>query len=132
MNWKLVPKEPTEAMHVAAVHTIVRCTGNDDFPPRVYRAMLAAAPEPPPQMTWQPIESAPRDGTWFVAAMFDDEYGPQYEVGAYDPLIHAQYEPAGDGLFRKVESIAYEWQGFSNFAHMTHWMPLPAPPTEPT
>lgn len=42
--WVLVPREPTEAMHVAAVRTIVRCTGNADFPPRVYRAMLAAAP----------------------------------------------------------------------------------------
>lgn len=45
-GWKLVPVEITEPMHVAAVKTIIRCTGNDDFPPRVYRAMLAAAPEP--------------------------------------------------------------------------------------
>lgn len=40
-----VPVEPTEAMHAAAVRTIVRCTGNADFPPRVWRAMLAAAPD---------------------------------------------------------------------------------------
>ena len=43
-GWKLVPTTLTEEMHVAAVRTILRCTGNDDFPPRVYRAMLAAAP----------------------------------------------------------------------------------------
>lgn len=43
-GWQFVPKEPTEAMHQAAVRTIVRCSGNADFPPRVYRAMLAAAP----------------------------------------------------------------------------------------
>jgi hypothetical protein len=42
---RLVPIEPTEAMHQAAVRTIVRCTGNADFPPRVWRAMLTAAPE---------------------------------------------------------------------------------------
>lgn len=42
---KLVPMEITEEMHAAAVRTIVRCTGNSDFPPRVWRAMLAAAPE---------------------------------------------------------------------------------------
>lgn len=42
-GYALVPLEPTEAMHAAAVRTIVRCTGNDDFPPRVWRAMLAAA-----------------------------------------------------------------------------------------
>jgi hypothetical protein len=45
-GWWMVPVEPTEAMHVAAVHTIVRCKGNHDFPPRVWRAMLAAAPSP--------------------------------------------------------------------------------------
>lgn len=43
-GWKMVPLEPTEDMHAAAVRTIVRCNGNADFPPRVWRAMLAAAP----------------------------------------------------------------------------------------
>jgi hypothetical protein len=46
-GWKLVPEQPTEEMHAAAVRTIVRCAGNADFPPRVYRAMLAAAPSHP-------------------------------------------------------------------------------------
>jgi len=41
---KLVPVAITEEMHQAAVKTIVRCTGNDDFPPRVWAAMLASAP----------------------------------------------------------------------------------------
>lgn len=44
-GYVLVPVEPTEEMHVAAVKTIRRCTGNDDFPPRVWRAMLAARPQ---------------------------------------------------------------------------------------
>lgn len=39
----LVPIELTEEMHAAAVRTVVRCTGNDDFPPRVWRAMVAAS-----------------------------------------------------------------------------------------
>jgi hypothetical protein len=42
-GYVLVPVEITEAMHVAAVRTLHRCTGNDDFPRRVYRAMLEAA-----------------------------------------------------------------------------------------
>ena len=46
-EWAMVPKAPTEAMHVAAVRMIQRCTGNDDFPGRVWGAMLRAAPEPP-------------------------------------------------------------------------------------
>lgn len=44
-GWILVPVTPTEEMHAAAVRTLARCTGNDDFPPRVWRAMLAAAPQ---------------------------------------------------------------------------------------
>lgn len=41
-GYALVPLELTEEMHAAAVRTITRCTGNADFPPRVWRAMLAA------------------------------------------------------------------------------------------
>ena len=46
-GWKLVPVKLTEEMHVGAVRTIRRCHGNDDFPPRIYAAMLAAAPPAP-------------------------------------------------------------------------------------
>lgn len=48
LGFVLVPVVPTEAMHVAAVKAIQRCTGNDDFPPRVYRAMIEAAPKVTP------------------------------------------------------------------------------------
>jgi hypothetical protein len=58
-GWQLVPKVPTEAMHAAAVRTIVLCSGNDDFPPRVYRAMLAAAP-PQDAGTAAPAQDAQR------------------------------------------------------------------------
>lgn len=58
-----------------------------------------------------------------------DEDGPDsFEVGCYDPLRHHEFEPTGDGLFRKVERIAYEWRGFNNMHRMTHWAPLPPPP----
>lgn len=43
-GWKLVPVELTEDMHAAAVRAILTCHGNDDFPPKVFNAMLAAAP----------------------------------------------------------------------------------------
>lgn len=53
---RMVPLTITEEMHVAAVRTAMRCTGNDDFPRRVWRAMVEAVPtarsvegmEPPP------------------------------------------------------------------------------------
>ena len=79
-------------------------------------------------MKWQPIETAPRDGRWFVTACFAEGREPFYEVGAYDPLTRYDYELTDGGLYRRVESIAYDWTGFNNFEHMTHWMPLPEPP----
>lgn len=45
-GYKLVPIKLTEEMHVAAVRAIVKSTGNDDFPPAVWSAMLAVAPSP--------------------------------------------------------------------------------------
>jgi len=56
--WKLVPTTPTEEMHAAAVRTIQHCNGNADFPPRVYRAMLDAAPA-------EPQAVAEADAEWF-------------------------------------------------------------------
>jgi len=41
-----VPREITNDMHVAAVKAIQRAHGNEDFPRRVWAAMLAAV-EPP-------------------------------------------------------------------------------------
>ena len=42
-GYVIVPKVPTEEMNAAAVRTIGRCTGNDDFPSRVWAAMIDAA-----------------------------------------------------------------------------------------
>jgi hypothetical protein len=53
-GWKLVPVKITEAMHVAAVRTIIRAHGNGDFPPSVWSAMLAAAPVAPAAPETQP------------------------------------------------------------------------------
>jgi hypothetical protein len=77
---------------------------------------------------WQPIETAPKDGTWFLAARRGE--GPdQYEIGAYDPLMFAEYVEVEAGLFRKEMRPSYDWRGFNNFRRMTHWMPLPTPPS---
>lgn len=65
VEWQTVPTEITEEMHAAAVRTAARCSGNDDFPPRVYRAMLAAAPTPPAAMPAAPSDAV-TDGTSFL------------------------------------------------------------------
>lgn len=73
-------------------------------------------------MTWQPIETAPRDGTkillitgmgiqiarWFASR---GEYGPGWCVGA--TIVH----PTRDAIV--------------NTSTVTHWMPLPEPPVRP-
>lgn len=74
---------------------------------------------------WLPIDTAPRDGTTFITARFVDGKEPDYEMGRYDPSTWTNYEPAGNGLFRQIQAISYEWRGFCNFHRMTHWAPLP-------
>src|SRR5882672_593597 len=78
---------------------------------------------------WQPIETAPRDGTWFVICNAEDDRDG-YEVGCYDPYMTTDYietEPGSD-VYRKVKRSSYDWTGFNNFHRATHWMPLPKPP----
>lgn len=71
--------------------------------------------------TWQPIETAPKDGTKIIVLTVHGEI----EISEWYVVTTAEYEPAGDGLFRKVETVFSQgWNG----NHPTHWMPLPAPP----
>lgn len=79
---------------------------------------------------WRPIETAPKDGTWFMIARVDEGFD-SYEVGKYDPLTGDYYEPVEGGLFRKVTKPIYDWRGFNNFHRATHWQPLPFPPKPP-
>jgi hypothetical protein len=70
---------------------------------------------------WQPIETAPRDRTWFI--IIDAADPDQPELGRYNPIKLFKYEDAGNGLFRKVEYVGCEWDGFNNFHAATHWKP---------
>ena len=65
------------------------------------------------RMEWQPIETAPLDGTAFIVA---DETGAR--VVSFQPSIGA-FSPGGGNIFNWSENP-------------THWMPLPAPPDRPT
>jgi len=65
---------------------------------------------------WQPIETAPRDGTWFLG---------------FEPGKHLEDQ---NRVWKWVDDGA-DWQGFVDAADMndydeqpTHWMPLPEPP----
>jgi hypothetical protein len=84
-------------------------------------------PSPPGENCWQPIDTAPKDGSWFLICHASEGFG-SYEVGRYDPWKRKNYDPVGHGLFREVEEVVMEWSGFNNFHRATHWMPLPVPP----
>ncbi len=78
---------------------------------------------------WQPIETAPKDGTQILAAgsfckAYDGKLGP-FSIWVVKWEESEELQDAGDGLFRKVKTG--QWCGSINF-QATHWMPLPDPP----
>ena len=65
---------------------------------------------------WQPIETAPKDGTWLLT------FSPQLHARGYKPEIIYWLEGrwvVGRGSTPYHSSISF-----------THWTPLPAPPAQ--
>jgi hypothetical protein len=80
---------------------------------------------------WQPIETAPKDGTPIL--LFYP--GPDYDSGNY----HSDGEAVGVTMAvvrgRTTANGYLIWEGYysavdPSYATPTHWMPLPEPPTE--
>lgn len=67
---------------------------------------------------WQPIETAPRDGTQVLAT-----WGYTWEVNR--PHVEV-CETGEEGIW------FYSYDGHSPQVPPTHWMPLPEPPTMQT
>lgn len=76
-----------------------------------------AAPAVPPE--WQPIETAPKDGTDFLAFKTQVLGGPCICVCTWLDSDHPSY----DG---ETPHVAWDHSGFWD---ATHWMPLPSAPT---
>lgn len=96
------------------------------------RADLAAPPAAANQAgTWQPIETAPKDGSVFLcwvdairSTYPDGEYGGDADVSEHDFCRWA--ENGGNGYWENMMGQIGDQQD------VTHWMPLPAAPhTEP-
>lgn len=69
-------------------------------------------------MKWQPIETAPKDGSYFLA------YFPLN--GLHDGwcrTVPIYYTKSGEYVFASRAA-----SGFSSAFQPTHWMPLPAAP----
>lgn len=89
-------------------------------------AYIAAQRERDAANGWQPIETAPRDGSWFLAvsAGVDKRTGRPWQPGIVAINADGDYVP--DDFHEDYFTVcANEWP-------VTHWMPLPAPPKEPT
>ena len=69
-------------------------------------------------MTWQPAETAPRDGTKFLAR---DENG-DVKLGEYFLLHTDKYELQENGLYAK-KTVCYH-EGF-NCNHFIEWHAIP-------
>lgn len=63
-------------------------------------------------MAWQPIETAPRDGTPILA----------YPVWSSSPVAEVVWRPM------KRTTGRWESRGLAVHGTLTHWMPLPPPP----
>lgn len=92
----------------------------DDFLGKAITAYLAASPSPPAldgagREGWQPIETAPKDGTRVLLAA----PGHLTMIGSFEAwkTIHA----AGPWWWSNGSMITPD---------PTHWQPLPAPPKE--
>ena len=79
-------------------------------------------------MEWQPIETAPKDGTNILAW----NYNPNYLVNPYIAWFGVDLNEADD---RKKEWLTGDGDDFSTGHYFTpcqptHWMPLPEPPKQ--
>jgi hypothetical protein len=72
---------------------------------------------------WQPIETAPKDGTEFQAWL---EHG---SFGYWEPRCRYSDEYDIPQIWGRTD---YDEDGWDVYPHIdvTHWMPLPTPPTE--
>ena len=120
-GWKLVPVEPTESMQIPSYLPEV----NWPMRKQIYRDMIAAAPTPPvSEDRWQPIKTAPKDGTTVLL-----------KCPHMNAIVSGHYGEVTDGDWETGYSYWMEWlideelwiQEDPSQAP-THWMPLPKAP----
>lgn len=71
------------------------------------------------EMKWQPIDTAPKDGTSFIGIAL-------YTIDDNENPILWQVSYVGDGVSGQFQSV----HDGEPFWGLTHWMPLPPPPED--
>jgi Lar family restriction alleviation protein len=128
-GWVMVPVEPTYMMIIAGCE--VQCGSqvsyqDANFMKLEYKAMLSAAPKPSSDNGWLPIESAPRDGTWFLAFNKDGEVRTIHDT-TYSELSIGYAEGLRDHWWEYISDNNF----CMRFRDPVGWMPLPAAPKPP-
>jgi hypothetical protein len=82
-------------------------------------------------MSWQPIETAPKDGTWVLlfGGKAGEDWWEEKEVGG-PPMRVAQWWPvtADNNYDGGWQFANYDSGYYGEVSGATHWMPLPSPP----
>lgn len=88
---------------------------------------------------WQPIETAPRDGSFIMLGRAESEdHCAVSFIGAWQEAYADSYDDMGQdaGFVDLLCSHFTPGRSFGSPSHQypprqpTHWMPIPAPPTE--
>tara|TARA_R110000868_G_scaffold99334_1_gene273432 strand:+ start:1300 stop:1947 length:648 start_codon:yes stop_codon:yes gene_type:complete len=78
---------------------------------------------------WQPIETAPKDGTWILVGggeTDDEEEARGIAVASWTRELNGS---VGD-RYARWQFAVYDGGHYGNYINPTHWMPLPQPPQE--
>ena len=79
---------------------------------------------------WQPIETAPKDGTRIL--LYDPMTSGLIYAGCWDARFESNWNEEADDLEYFGKWTAYEVQSWNDEEYAalapTHWMPLPTPP----
>lgn len=78
-------------------------------------------------LTWKPIETAPKDGTFILACGPEYSEHPRHDAenpSRYHPMTvaYTSYHPNAKGQKAWRDHYGHKWQ------HLTHWTPLPVDP----
>ncbi|AHD10043.1 DUF551 domain-containing protein [Phaeobacter gallaeciensis] len=78
-------------------------------------------------MDWQPIETAPKDGTEILAVYVPSgKFSPDFSIVEWDGK---SWVGKCDG-YRSIEAQS-DFHTNYHEPFLTHWMPLPEPPKDP-
>lgn len=78
-------------------------------------------------MTWQPIETAPKDGTWILVwgGKTDEEYPDIPEKEKSRPVIAQWIDDDAWVTDHKWQFAYYNGCHHGEYMNPTHWQPLP-------